>query len=269
MIVSRRPEGLVLVRQVDHQAQCELMAEAWGNADFARPDPYGPLVEAAACHDEGWREWEDAPEIDADGMPIDFPDLDRARHTGLYRLSIAEAVSRGPRTGLLVSMHGQGLYERRLGLDGPPPPREGRRPEIVGFLAEQEGRQGELRARIGDDAALRAWAWDGYRLLQAWDTLSLYLLWKALPAGRDGTLTGVPRAPGDAGVDLRLEPDGDAACVCHPYPFAAPEVVLPVAARVIPDRPYASNEDLRAALAAAPAVTLECRVRSTRRRPRT
>ena len=39
MIVSRRPEGLLLVRQVDHQEQCGLMAAAWGNAEFARPQP--------------------------------------------------------------------------------------------------------------------------------------------------------------------------------------------------------------------------------------
>ena len=39
MIVSRRAGRLVLVRQVDHQEQCGLMADAWGNASFARPEP--------------------------------------------------------------------------------------------------------------------------------------------------------------------------------------------------------------------------------------
>lgn len=269
MIVSRRPEGLVIVRQVDHQSQCLLMAEAWGNDDFARPDPYAPLAEAAACHDEGWREWEDAPQVDATGAPIDFPDLDRARHTDLYRVSIAAAVGRGPRTGLLVSMHGQGLYERRLGLDGPPPPAAGRRPEVTRFLGEQRELQARLRRQIGEGPGLHAWAWDAYRLLQAWDTLSLYLLWRALPAGREGTLVRVPRHAGDPGVDLRLTPDGPDACVCDPYPFAEPEVALPVAARTVADRPYRDDEDLRAALAAATATSVDCRVRASSGRPRT
>ena len=44
IVASRRREGLVLVRQVDHQEQCGLMAEAWGNADFARPEPFGPVA---------------------------------------------------------------------------------------------------------------------------------------------------------------------------------------------------------------------------------
>ena len=61
MIVSRREEGLLLVRQVDHQDQCAAMAEAWGNDDFALPEPYGPVVEAARAHDEGWRAWEPRP----------------------------------------------------------------------------------------------------------------------------------------------------------------------------------------------------------------
>lgn len=269
MIVSRRREGIVTVRQVDHQAQCALMAEAWGNGAFARPEPYGPLLEAATWHDEGWRAWEEAPEVDATGAPVDFPDLDRARHTALYRDSIRVALARGPRTGLLVSMHGEGLYERRLGLDGPPPPREGRRPEVLAFLDDQAALQADLRRRIGGGPELDAWAWDGYRLLQAWDTLSLYLLWRALPAGRGGTLVRVPRGPGDAGADLILTPDGPEACLCEPFPFAGDEVTLPVAARVIADRPYAGDDDLRAALAAAPAVTLDCRVRARPRPPRT
>ena len=53
MIVSRRPQGLVLVRQVDHQDQCALMAAAWGNERFGRIAPFGPVADAAACHDAG------------------------------------------------------------------------------------------------------------------------------------------------------------------------------------------------------------------------
>jgi hypothetical protein len=262
MIVSRRPEGLVLVRQVDHQEQCEAMARLWGNADFVRPEPYAPLVEAARCHDEGWREWEEAPRVDAAGSPVDFADLDRETHVALYREGIAAAERRDPRTGLLVSMHGQGLYEGRRGLDpGPRPPRAGRGPAVREFLAEQDRVQEWLRADIGDGPALEAWASAAYRLLQAWDLLSLYLTWRPLLEGRRMTLAQVPRQVGDSGVDLALVPDGPRACRCAPWPFAVPEAPLPVAARMIPDRRYASDEDLHGALAAAPWTTLELVVR--------
>jgi hypothetical protein len=255
MIVSRRPEGLVLVRQVDHQEQCRLMAEAWGNDEFRTPEPFPPVVDAAAWHDEGWRPWEEAPEVDAHGAPVDFPDLDRERHLALYRLGIGWAVARSARAGLLVSMHGQGLYQRRLGLDGPADD-EAPSDAVRAYLGEQEALQKDLTTRLGGGRDLRAWAWAAYRLLQAWDLLSLWLLWFGLPRGRDGELRQVPRETGDAGVSLALTPNGAAAGVCDPFPFAGDEIVLPVAARVIADRRYADDDDLRVALDEAPWTTL-------------
>jgi len=262
MIVSRCAGGLVLVRQVDHQEQCGLMADAWGNGDFARPEPYGPVALAARVHDEGWRSWEDAPQVGPGGAPVDFTEIDRPTHVDLYSAAIAGAIARDPRAGLLVSLHGQGLYEGRRGLDpGPPTPRAAREPRVRAFLRAQDGVQAALRERIGADGALDRWASTGYRLLQTWDVLSLYLTWRALPAAREGTLPQVPREVGDPGVELRLRPDGGEACTCAPWPFSADRVRLPVAARRIPDRPYRSPEDLADALARAPWETLEFTVR--------
>ncbi len=256
----------MVVRQVDHQHQCALMADAWGNKHFARPEPFGPLRDASAWHDEGWRRWEDAPCVDDAGRPVDFPDLDRAVHVALYRDGIRHALDRSEGAALLVSMHGQGLYERRLGLDGPPSPRARRRPEVRAFLDEQSALQQRLRGAVDAD-----WAWAAYRLLQAWDLLSLYLVWRALPAGRPGRLAKVPRRVGDdPGAELILTPTGPTSCACEPYPFSVDEVELPVAARVIDDRAYADHDDLRAALSAAEPVALECvvhRPRSSRPPP--
>jgi uncharacterized protein DUF3891 len=257
VIVSARAEGLVIVRQVDHQAQCELMAEAWGNAEFLRPDPFDPIRRAGACHDEGWRSWEEAPEVDPAGRPVDFPDIDSVRHTALYRDGIEWAARGDARAGLVVSMHGQGLYERRLGLDGAPKRRSDQPPHVRGFIEEQEAFQAAQRAALGGGEELDRWAWAAYRLLQAWDKLSLYLLWRGLPDARPGSLQSVPHEPGDPGIDLQLTPDGPRAAICDPFPFSADEVALPVAARVIPDRRYGSHDELREALAESPWVTRE------------
>jgi hypothetical protein len=252
VIVSRRGEGLVIVRQVDHQEQCRTMAERWGNEAFERPEPYGSLADAAGWHDEGWRAWEDAPEIDPAGRPLDFPDLDAKRHIALYRLGIRAAVERDPRAGLIVSMHGQGLYERRRGLDGPAPPRAEREPEVRAYLEEQDELQASLTAALGGEDRVAGWAWDGYRLLQAWDLLSLWLLWRGLPREEERSLVRVPRRPADPGVDLRLAPAGPRACTIDPFPFRGDAVDLPVAARIIPDRRYEDDLDLRIALDEAP-----------------
>jgi hypothetical protein len=223
------------------------MAEAWGNAEFDRPEPYEPLARAAAWHDEGWRAWEEAPEVSGDGAPVDFVDLDRERHIALYREGIHRAVAADPSAGLLVSMHGQGLYEHRRGLNGPPPPRAERPAAVQEFLEEQDELQRGIETVLGGES-VAAWAWAGYRVLQAWDLLSLYLIWRGLPDARRGVLAQVPRTLDDAGLDLVLTPVGPNSAACDPWPFAGPEVELPVAARVIPDRAYEDNDDLRVAL---------------------
>lgn len=252
MIVSRRPEGLLVVRQVDHQDQCRLMARAWGAGGFEPLDRWDAVEQAAAWHDEGWRSWERWPEIDDRGRPTDFADLDRAAHVRLYSEGIRAAARRSDEIGLLVSMHGQGLYEKRLGLDGPPPPRAGRPVGIAAFLAGQDRLQSEVRARLGGGEGLASWAWAAYRLLQAWDLLSLYLIWRALPAGRTGALPAVPRDAGDDGIAIALTPSGLRRARMDPYPFAVDPLELPVRARLIEDRLYRSHADLRRALDDAP-----------------
>lgn len=261
MIVTPVSEGDVLVRQVDHQDQCALMAGAWGNASFARIGAHRSLEVAAACHDEGWRAWEETPRVNGAGRPVDFPDVDRAEHVALYTAAIDAAAGRDVRAGLLVSMHGTGLYRARLGLDSPV--RAGApKPDVVEhFLAQEDARQARLRARIGGGPVLERWAWAAYRLLQAWDLLSLALLWGRL-AGREITLRRVPRHEDDgAGVDLVVRPTGRWQATVSPWPFAVAELELPVRARVIPSVSYADDAALGAALARAPWADLAAGVR--------
>jgi Protein of unknown function (DUF3891) len=248
VIVSREPDGLCVVLQVDHQTQCAAAAAQWGNDAFDRLDHWGAVVTAVAIHDAGWAAWEAAPRIDGEGKPIDFPDLDRAEHTDLARAGVAGAFALGPRVGLLVSMHCDGLYRARLGLDGAPRPTAELPTPVQAFIADQVEVQHVAKAEIGDGEEVEAWAWSAYRLIQAWDALSLFLCWRGLPDGRERRLPAVPRTLGDDGVDLRLRPLDARTGACSPFPFAGDEAHLAVTARVIPDRVYRSDEDLQAAL---------------------
>lgn len=277
MITARVGGRLRVITQVAHQDQCGLLAAAWGNDLFARPEPWEPVVEAVACHDEGWRAWERAPRVRPDGEPQAFTDMDVAEHVGIHRASAAAAAARGDRAELLVGMHGAGLVMRRLGLDGEVVAL-GARPDPVRDLVHDRARAGRaIRGRLGEGVDLAAWTWAAYRILQAIDLLSLYLTWRGLPAGESWTLRRVPRVPGDErGVDIAVRPhhpagatagggavevDGPLACVLDPWPFAADEVQAPVEARLIDDRPYRDADDLIAALAAAPVRVLPMAVR--------
>lgn len=262
MIVSRRGDEWVLVRQVDHQAQCAEMARAWGCGPFRPLADHETVVTAARWHDEGWRAWEERPRVDDEGRPEDFPDIDRTEHVALYRRGIDEVCRIDPLAGLIVSMHGAGLYRARLGLDHVVPGAGRRPPAVEEFLDHEDLRQARLRARLGHGPAQERWAWAAYRLLQAWDLLSLALLWGRLAEREEIILRRVPADEADTGgTDIRVRPDGPWSARVDPWPFAGDEVALPVPARVIPARAYADADDLTAALAGAGAVSLPAVVR--------
>lgn len=251
MIMRRDGDRLVCVRQTDHQAQCLLMARAWGG-EAIRIEHWASVELAAACHDDGWAD------VDADPAAhptVDFTRIATEDHCALYERGIAAAESLDPRAGLIVSMHGQGLHQQRLGLDGPVTPVDRLSPPARDFALAQLARQDRLAEAIGDDIALAVWRWDAYRLLQAWDSLSLYLIWRGLPDGRAGEVGPAPLGPGDGGVRLRLEPLGRHTAICDPFPFAAAEVALPVVTRTVPAA--ADPRDLAAALAEADEVEVE------------
>jgi len=261
VIIARVPEGLRVVLQTDHQDQCRLMADEWGNADFARPHPWAPVVRAAGCHDEGWREWEATPRVLPAGEPQGFAQMEPEQHAAIHRRSIATAMSLDPRTGLLVSMHGAGLSLRRLGLDGRMPHVADRPDPIRDLIHDQAVLQRRVRAGVGEGTAIAGWSWDCYRLLQAWDLLSLYLTWRGLVGGDSWTLRRVPRSIGDeAGVDLAVTPVDDMTCALDPWPFRRARIEAPVRGRIIPDRPYDDHDALRAALEDAPWRVVEHRV---------
>src|SRR2546421_10704362 len=146
--------------QTDHADLSAAFARAWAT-------PLSPsLVVAAERHDDGWAVWEQAPRLDADGKPVPFLEVDVRSHLAFYRAGIAAITEHDEYAGLLVSMHGAGIYRQRYGLD----PAlglaraEGLKEEIDAFVAEQEAKFG------GDPGERRA----DYDLLQLYDRLSLY-----------------------------------------------------------------------------------------------
>ena len=268
MIVTRVDGGLRLVTQVAHQDQCGILAAAWGNSAFARPDPWEPVVDACAWHDEGWRAWECAPGVLPEGDPQGFTSMDIAEHVAIHRASAAAAGAHGDRVEMLVGMHVAGLVMRRLGLDGEAATLGDRPGPARDLVVERARAARALRSRMGEGAGLAGWAWSAYRILQAIDLLSLYLTWRGLAAGEQWTLRRVPRCAGDErGVDIAVRPgapgpEGDPpACLLDPWPFGMDDVAAPVEARVIEDRPYRDAEDLAGALDAAPAMVLAMSVR--------
>ncbi|HEY8475466.1 MAG TPA: DUF3891 family protein [Chloroflexota bacterium] len=268
MIVREHEGRLLLVRQTDHAAQCGVFAMHWGGDRVAEPAPRASLVVAAAEHDNGWAEWEQAPRIDpATGQPFQFYTTPIDEHVALYRRGVARVVERDPYAGLLVALHALRLYgQSYAGL--PPLGRQytaEERVHVTAFTAELRA----LRDRLLDDLrqsptyrpyveerALQA----SFKLLQAWDLLSLHTLARPL---RSGQTTPVPLVDGTQ-QRLTMTRLGAWRLGLDPYPFTTAPFVTPVPATVLPRRRYADDATLRRDLARAPTVTLEVRFDPTR-----
>jgi hypothetical protein len=191
MIVRDLGDAWQVVMQTDHADLSAAFARAW--AAQLKPS----LVVATERHDDGWAVWEQAPRFDADGTPVTFLDVDVRSHLAFYRAGIAAIAEQDEDAGLLVSMHGAGIYRQRYGLD----PALGlaraaeAQDEIDAFVAEQE-------ARFGGEPGDR---WSDYELLQLFDRLSLYF---CMRDGDEAELQG-----------YRLEPIAPWHVRLAPFPF--------------------------------------------------
>jgi hypothetical protein len=257
VIVRPLGEQVQVVQQTDHDDLSGEFARAVRSSslwEFWRRDS---VVLACAEHDEGWRIWEEDPALDpVTGGPCNFLDVEIERHLQFYRAAIDWLVEQDPYAGLLVSLHGCGIYRGRFGLDPALGFRQLRAADeepIRAFLFEQEALQRRITAELGADLLE---IWSAYRLLEVADRFSLYFC----RPRTDGTVDLGP-LPGAGGEDrpLRLEPVDDWTVVLRPHPFGG-EVGFDLARRLLPDRRWRSPVEFKDALAEAPLETVRVRV---------
>ena len=294
MLKTQVDDQYWLVHQPDHARVSGYLAAHWGKAnDFVRPGEFAAsadpdlfrqeVIHAVAEHDNGWWEWEAAPDLDAnDSLPLNLPDVTRTnREAGLdrWRLGVPRLAADHPYVSLLISMHAYWLYAFAY-------------PELAGdndmfrhpifgtsdlasrlvtdrtltqaFLSEQREIQEAFVARLRDDTL---WAdavrpphlHPHVRLLQLLDALSLLL---CFGGKSDHRLLEVPRGSWEDRVTVTWKAAGNRRILCDPYPFDTDplEVFLPV--RCIPTAD-SSDEDLPLArLHATPLKTIRFELRS-------
>ncbi len=268
MIVRRHNGSIVLIRQVDHSVHSADFARQWGNGQFERPVPHESVVLAAVYHDEGWRERDDQPLFDpARQGPLHWRDISVQDHLRFYPLGAQRAQARDPYAALLASMHASGIYTRRYGTA---PVRMTKLGDDVSsltqtFVADQELLQATLKRMVWDPAQRRSEferrLWFHYELLQIWDRLSLFVCLTDLDHPAEERIGPAPVSlDGAVVVEFLVRATGKRRITIDPYPFASPELVMEVPARVIPDRPYASLEALQLAVRAAREEPIRCRV---------
>lgn len=263
MIFQQYRGHLLVIRQPDHGLHTGLFARHWGNEQTPSFTPREPVIAAGTRHDDGWKDWEAHPSIDpSTGQPWQFYRLTPHEHVPLYRRGIQMAAQHDPTTGLLVSMHGAGLYNDRYGTFRLAAQHFSASEQALvdEFLAEQALFQQSLAERVlrrtrHTHVTTDPQVWYNYRLLQVWDRLSLQY---AFRLAADGEIAPLPHPDGSSAA-LRCRHTGDLALILHPYPFDQSPYTFPLQARLLPDTPYRNAEAFLAAMAKSAVTILECR----------
>lgn len=272
MIVRELLDGsALLILQENHADVAAQFAAHWGNERFARLDPYQSVVFATVYHDSGHREMEADVPIDVEkGLPYAFrgaPPAVRRREADAVSAQWVRA--RDPYASLLVSMHHAGLRKGRYNTvrlwqgdrsrgsagSGSSAPGDASPSGLKAALADLEDWQREEMASLGlAEPRARNAFWCNYRLLQAFDLLSLYFCCDGYEGDRlkEAALWGVPLSyVSDAEVEIRLIPRTANSLQFSPYPFDVSPFHLSAMARVMVPAVSGSEAEARAAYYAA------------------
>jgi hypothetical protein len=222
MIVVEDRDGLLLVTQPDHARFAAQLLSLWCRDDLPEHPRRELLLAAVREHDNGWREVDAAPRIDAStGRPYDFRSLPAEHRRELWQRGVDRFTVTAPYTALLAAQHSWELH-RDHRTD----------PGWTGFLAALAQRREELLAAAALDAeALAA----DYRWLALADALSLAVCCRSVAPIERPDLTARWR-------DGELE--------IEPFPLAG-ATTFEIPCRRVANRRYRGETDLAGALGAA------------------
>lgn len=266
MIRREAGSAFFLITQDDHARLSGQLAERFGNALFAKPQPRKATLTGIRLHDAGWPLHDDEPTLNASGLPLDVFEVPRAIALKVWSTSAERAAAVDPYAGLLVSLHVLALSVYAISRAPMRQPFDidqlTERFEVNKFQHREVERQEQLRRQLGmgtdlpltqgvaapnlsaeEDQLTR-----NFRLLQAMDLISLCLCCTQPPA--DQTHEVYPRA-GQSPIPLNLDRDATGVVTVNPWPFDRPRLELSVPFRRVPAKPMKDNDELRRLVAAA------------------
>ena len=235
MIVRRDGDHWTVIRQMDHATHCGKLARAWREGPFGGHGAVSTSLErAAGFHDLGWTEIDRNVELNADGTPMNFTQIDEKRHTEFYSGAVREIAMDDPYAGYLVSLHASGLYSRRYGWAGlKPVDWTAIGPHGHALLEREKTFRAELSKSLAPEQTEFENAWRDYMLLETFDFLSLLTCFGLQSDG----CGPVPTVPGQW-ENLKVRRLGPYEVEITPFPFAA---LLEVPVEAAPWSPAVPN----------------------------
>jgi hypothetical protein len=247
MIARRENGGWTLIRQMDHAAHCGELARAWRAGPFGEASVSPSLEYAAGYHDLGWTEIDKVPEVDAEGRPCNFTQIDERRHTEFYSGAVRTIARTDAYAAYLVSLHASGLYSRRYGWGGlKPVDWTAIGPYGRALLAGERHFRADLAEMIAPSELEFEAAWRNYMLLETFDYLSLLTC-----LGFDSSGCGPVPTHGGQWETLTVGRLGAWEVELAPFPFAGDRLEVEVEYAHLDRASFANAAELRADLAAA------------------
>lgn len=244
-----------VIFQNDHAQTSGQIAAAFGNADFAPPSPFEPMIYVATHHDAGWQPIDARVEMDAKtGLPYHLTQTPLPYLVQTSAGSPELNAGHDPYSGLMSSMHTYGLFNGRYGLSDKVfidmVPGE-HKASVQTMLDTELIRQAQLTEMVTADSGTQAYAtqemlFHNYKLLQFFDTLALYFQMSHEAARGAAQFLNVPCAVGDD-LTLTIKPVEPGIYDLTPYPFREDELSLSTVGRWLMPQPVGT--DLQAILA--------------------
>ena len=259
MVCPYDDSRVLLILQTDHSRIAGVLAAHWGNDQFAKLQPYASMVLAAQEHDSGWWDWEIKPSVNEQGYPSDY--IGSIKHLGqgvwldLYRRAIERIAARDLYAAYFVSMHGEALLTKGLGLLPSMPDYSGD-VAVQDFIAEQKQlRAGWLPTLKKNqelaDVTREKHLWTNFNLMEVFDQFAQFICNRypfnsqARKNGPSHTLSGlaVPASSEQPNVTLTIDVLNETEAVVHPFPFDVNPLRLSFEGRLVPNQPFSNQEE--------------------------
>ncbi|MCC6547753.1 DUF3891 family protein [Candidatus Sumerlaeota bacterium] len=101
-----------LLPQPEHARQCAMIVSCLKREFLGDGERQAEIVTATRHHDDGWREWEEAPDCEQNGLPINFLSMKSLTHQSIWYRTIFDNLRlRGSAVATLVARHGAELMD--------------------------------------------------------------------------------------------------------------------------------------------------------------
>ncbi len=259
MVCPYDDSNVLLILQTDHSRIAGLLAARWGNDQFAKLQPYSSMVLAAQEHDSGWWDWEIKPSVNGQGYPSDY--IGSIKHLGqgvwldLYRRAIERVAARDLYAAYFVSMHGEALLTKGMGLLPSMPDYTGDS-AVQQFITQQK----ELRAgwlptlqknQVLTAVTTEKHLWTNFNLMEVFDQFAQFVCNRypfnsqARKNGPTHTLSGlsVPVSPEQPNITLTIDVLNETDAIVRPFPFDVNPLKLSFEGRLVSNQPFSDQEE--------------------------